>query len=321
MRGNEHKLGFVLAFGAMLFGGTYSPLAKALSPYLSPIPLLLLSESLTALFIVATLGLLRLVNSIASMRGRELFFAVVVGVLNSGLAPYLWFKGLTMTTAVNASLLYGSDVLFTLAFSAILLSERINRLQGIGAFIVLVGVGIVNLAPNLTGGGGGIAAHVGDLYVLAGIAVFSLGAVLFKKYLSHTSAEVSLFVRNIAGMVAVLTVSGFVGSTLTTEIANFPADKIVLLLGFVFFARYLHLTFFYEALNRLPASELGLIENAMPLSGVLFSVLLLHEQVFMYQLLGAILIVFGLFLEQTSSDTWRRTRQAMKAEELMQMER
>ena len=53
---NQYRLGMVLGFGALLWNGTYNALAKGLTPFLSPVTLLLLSETLTALFIILTFG-------------------------------------------------------------------------------------------------------------------------------------------------------------------------------------------------------------------------------------------------------------------------
>src|SRR6185295_8473813 len=82
--------------------------------------------------------------------------------------------------------------------------------------------------------------------------------------------------------------------------------KVLLLLAFTFFSRYLNLTFFYEALDRLPATTLSLIEIANPLSGVLFAFLILGETIHSYHVLGAIFIIFGLMIEQTSAQSLRR---------------
>ena len=43
---SQRRLGLVLAFGALVWSGTYNALAKGLTPYLSPMTLLLLSALL-----------------------------------------------------------------------------------------------------------------------------------------------------------------------------------------------------------------------------------------------------------------------------------
>ncbi len=295
-RASAQRLGMTLAFGALIFGGSYGALAKGLTEYLSPISLLLVSEGLTALFLVFTLGLLPLCKALRKLKRSHVLWAATVGLLNSALAPFLWFTGLKYTTAVNASILTGADILFMLLFGWILLRERINRWQGLGAVIVLGGILVLN------GTGPTIALKPGDALILTGVGVFALGAILFKLKLSKISAEVAIFIRSLTGMLSILAVSIFVSHPFLVEIATFPREQVILLLAFAFFSRYLHLTFFYEALDRLPAVRLGLIENAMPLSGVIFAVVLLGESLSTNQVLGAVLIIFGLVLEQMAKD-------------------
>src|SRR3989344_1750919 len=57
---SQYRLGLVLAFGSLLWGGTFNALAKGLTPFLSPMTLLVLSEALTALFIIITFGVVSL---------------------------------------------------------------------------------------------------------------------------------------------------------------------------------------------------------------------------------------------------------------------
>ncbi len=304
LRSSKKKLGVTLAFGALIFGGTYGALAKGLTEYLSPISLLLASETLTALFVLITLGIIPIFKAVSKMDLPTFLMAALVGVLNSAIAPWLWFAGLSHTTAINASILSATDILFMLLLGSLMLSERISRMQGLGAFIVLAGALIIAIASN----GQSIAIHVGDGLIFAATGVFSLGAVLFKKHLTHISPEVALIIRNLTGMFCVLAISLFLHHPFFAEIAAFPLRKVLLLIAFAFFARYIHLTFYYESIDRIPATTLSLILNAQPLAGVLFAMLILGESVHTYHILGAIFIIFGLILEQSSTDMWARLR-------------
>ena len=64
---SQYRLGIILAFGALLWNGTYNALAKGLTPFLSPVSLLILSEALTAAFIVVTFGIVPLLKELRKM--------------------------------------------------------------------------------------------------------------------------------------------------------------------------------------------------------------------------------------------------------------
>lgn len=300
----EYRLGIILAFGSLLWSGTYNALAKGLTPFLSPTTLLLLSEALTALFIVMTFGVFPLFKEFSKLDGKSIRYAIIVGLLSSGLAPLLWFTGLSQTSAINASMFSSADILCVLLLGGIVLHEKVSRMQVLGAGIVLLGVIVVNVSAT----DASLSVHIGDLLVFAGALISGAGSVLFKKYLSHVMPELAILIRNIAGMIAVAFLSLFLEHSVVAEVQAFPLSKVLLLVAFTFFSRYLTLTFFYEALDRLPATTMSLIQIGSPLTGLIFAYLILGEQVHSYQMLGGIFIVFGLMMEQMSEQTFSKMR-------------
>ncbi len=295
----QKRLGLVLAFGTLVWSGTYNALAKGLMPFLSPVTLLLLSEALTAAFIILTFGLVPLLKKMVKMDNASIRMAIIVGLLNSAVAPLLWFTGLSYTTAVNATMLSSAEMVWVLILSHYVLSESLNRMQVTGMLTIMIGVVIVNISAMSEGAN----VHTGDILILLGSITSGTGAVLFKKYLSHVMPELAIVIRNIAGIVAVGFVSLIVTHSVSAEVAAFPLQKVLLLLAFTFFSRYLNLLFFYEALDRLSATTFSLIQIASPFTGVLFAFLILGEHIHSYHILGGIFIIFGLMLEQTSQQS------------------
>lgn len=296
---NQYRLGLVLGFGALLWNGTYNALAKGLTPFLSPMSLLILSEALTAAFIVMTFGLVPLLKELRTLDAQSIRMSMVVGLFNSVAAPLLWFTGLAHTSAINASILSAADIIAILIVSAMLLRENVTRMQMLGAGVVVTGIVMINVAAP----GTAIGVHIGDLFILAGTSVFGIGSVIFKKYLSHMMPELSILIRNITGIVVVSVLSVFVQQSFVHEVAAFPLEQVLPLMAFAFFSRYLNLTFFYEALDRIPVTILSLIQDASPLTGLFFAALLLGEQIHSYQLLGGIVIMLGLLIEQLSKQS------------------
>ena len=88
-----------------------------------------------------------LIRQIARLSQKQLLVGLLVGVLNSGIAPFLWFTGLKYTTAVNAQCCRRRSF-FVLMYGKLFLRESLNRMQVIGAGIALCGVGIMVLGGN-----------------------------------------------------------------------------------------------------------------------------------------------------------------------------
>lgn len=293
---DQRSIGLLYAFAALLCAGTYSALAKGLTPYLSPVSLLVISEALTAAFVVFSFGAVPMLRAMAKLNLKTAGICMLTGLLNSAIAPLLWFWGLTMTTAVNAAILTPTELVCTLLVGKWLLGERINRAQAMGAATVIVGIVAMNTSFS-----GGFTINPGDVLIVAAAQVFAFGALLFKKYLTHIQPEIAIAIRNISGIVFVLVGYSFVGSGSAIQgIESFPTRLLLTLFAFVFFSRYLTLAFFYKALDRLPATTVALINIGTPLAGIAFSALLLGETVQTQQLFGGMFIVLGLFMEQQS---------------------
>lgn len=301
---SQYRLGIILAFGALLWNGTYNALAKGLTPFLSPVSLLILSEALTAAFIVVTFGVVPLLKELRKMDAKSIRMSIIVGLFNSALAPLLFFIGLARTSAINASLLSSADIIVILIAGKYFLSEKVSRMQMIGGAIVFVGILVINIA----GSGVALSVHMGDLLIFLGAIISGSGSVLFKKYLSHVMPELAILIRNIAGIVAVAILGVFIQTSLRSEVAAFPLQQVLLLLAFTFFSRYLNLTFYYESLDRLPASTLSLIQIGSPIAGIFFAAMILGEQIQSHQILGCTFIIFGLMLEQMSVQSITRIR-------------
>lgn len=293
---HERRLGIILAFSTLLFSGSYNSLAKGLTPFLSPVSLLIISEILTALFILVTFGVVPLFKKFLELNSRSILIAILVGLISSVVAPLLFFSGLAQTSAMNASLLSATEMLCVVALGRIILGERLSRAQVIGGCTILFGVLFINVAPS----NASFTVHRGDVLITLGGMTWATGTILFKKYLSHIMPELILVIRNITGIVVASFIATLISHPLVAEVSAFPVDKILLLLAFTFFSRYLSLTCFYEALERLPATTLSLIDIALPVSGLTFAYLILGEHLESYQFAGAAFIVCGLLIEQVS---------------------
>ncbi len=302
---NAHKLGLTLAFVSLLSNGSFNALAKGLTPYLSPLSLLLISEVLTACFVILTFGLVPLIKEFMRLNAKTIFICLGIGLLNSALAPLLWFKGLSLTTAVNASILAPAGLITSLLMGKWLLKEHVSRPQLLGALTIVAGIVVVNFT-----GINSVSVNRGDMMIFFAAQIFSLGTVLFKKYLTHMMPELTIVLRNFGGIAVVFLASVFLQDAFViSEVAAFPVRLVLMLLAFVFFARYLNLACFYEALDRLPATTVELIDIASPLSGMVFAVAILGETIGMAHVIGGLFIILGLLIEQTSAESIRNLKQ------------
>ena len=84
-------------------------------------------------------------NGVFKLAGSGLFIAV--GYIT-------FFSGLKIIGSVRASVLLNAEPVFTIALAALLLGERLSYTQGIGAALVIIGIGLISYQPGAVTGSG-----------------------------------------------------------------------------------------------------------------------------------------------------------------------
>lgn len=81
--------------------------------------------------------------------GKELIYILFLGVVNTGLAFYLYFSAIQALSAQSASLLSYIEPVSAVLISALLLGEKLLPLQILGAILIIGGAMLGELKLNL----------------------------------------------------------------------------------------------------------------------------------------------------------------------------
>ena len=172
---------------ALIYAGTYS-LAKDMMPgYILP-------QAVVVWRIVGAALVFALLKRWAAPHerieaGADTWRAIACGILGIGLNQFAFFKGLALTTPINAALLQTMTPIVVVLASAALLGEKITPLRILGVALGAAGAAslILNRPP---------ASHsaadplLGNLYLLFNATVFGLYVVLvgplMRKYHAFT---------------------------------------------------------------------------------------------------------------------------------------
>lgn len=172
---NSRKIAFLLAFLATIIYGVSFTVAKEVMPkYIQPFGFIFLRVSgATILFWIA--GLFLRSERIESKDLIRIGFAAVFGMAVNQLS---FFKGLDMTTPINASVIMVTTPILVLTFSTFLLNERatLKKLAGIfiglfGAVILIVFGKEMGVAEN---------APLGNFFVFVNAALYALYLIIVK---------------------------------------------------------------------------------------------------------------------------------------------
>lgn len=172
---NSRKIAFLLAFLATIIYGVSFTIAKEVMPkYILPFGFILLRVTgATVLFWIA--GLLIRSEKVESKDFIRIGFAAVFGMAVNQLS---FFKGLDMTTPINASVIMVTTPILVLTFSTFLLNEKATTKKLAGIFIGLFGAVIlivfgkeIGVAEN---------APLGNFFVFVNASLYALYLIIVK---------------------------------------------------------------------------------------------------------------------------------------------
>ena len=225
----------------------------------------------------------------------RLILSAVFGV---GINMMMFFKGLSFTTPINASIIMVSNPIIVLLIAAIVLKEKITRRKLIG--IIIGAVGAISLIAygkevSLTGEN----VKLGNLMVLANAASYALYLVIVKplmqKYHPITIAKWVFFF----GFFIVLPF----GYTEFMEISwtTMPTDMLLRVGYVILFTSVLAYLLNIYALKTISASTVSFYIYLQPLIATGASIYLGRETIMMHEILSAVTIFIGVYLINTKS--------------------
>jgi drug/metabolite transporter (DMT)-like permease len=286
-------LGWAALMGMILSSSTYYSLAKELTVVLTPLALVLFSEALTAIFVLLSFGLFPAIKSLSGLSKAELLSLLVVGVLSSIVAPALLFAGLSMTSAVNATLFGNTEMLFLLLLSVLFMGERLRLSHSFS--LLFIGAGVLCIA--LRGFTESVVLRPGDMLILLSSLIWAGSGLLFRKFLHDVPVSTVVLTR---AVIAVWGISlSFLFSPAGAVIAqaqSLTPDLLVTLLAFAFLSRFLTVFCFYQSLDRLPVSTVSVFNNFAVIGSIAFAFWYLGEPLQTHQAVGAALILTGTIL-------------------------
>jgi len=219
--------------------------------------------------------------------GNLFLLILSAGILGAGIAPYLFFRGLFLTTASNAALLSNGEALFTTMLALIFFGERLNRVQMISAIVVLLGLITVTTDVKAISFLQGLE---GNILVLTATFCWGIDNNISRIIGQRMNPTVFTRYKNIVGSFFLVT------ALVLTDRPSFPSnDSLLYIIMIGIFAVGLSTAFLMNALSRLGAIRAVMIFSTASFFGLAFAAIILNEQITYIQILGAAVMFLGLY--------------------------
>jgi drug/metabolite transporter (DMT)-like permease len=276
---NRLLYGYATAFlSAALFGSISSVAKPILSSQIQIPPLILASTTylIAGIFMFfITLGVEKNKKKDVVKKG-DYAILLLIGLIGAGIAPFLYFEGLKRTTASDASVLGGGEMLFTVILALLFFKEKLTKVGYFGMSITLVGITLISLSftsfSNIQNNYNffNYSFNFGDILIIFSMLLWGLDnniSKIISKRISNTSKIV--FIKSLTGGIILLLVSFLLGYKVNFDITQIP---YLLILGIGAFG--LSLFFFLESLRIIGTLKVIVI---------------------LIQIIASVFIIFGLY--------------------------
>ena len=236
---------------------------------------------------------------------KDCWELAMLGLIGITIYQTLFMASVKYATATNASLMLAISPVFTAIFAWLAGQERLGPKGRLGSALSLVGVVFVLLfGTNKLAVGWDVLR--GDLIAILASSVWGLYPVLAKRMLSKYSALKTMTYSSLFGTIFLLLVGSNGVLALTWSEIPFAAwGSMVYSIALV---TVFGLVVWYHAINRIGANRVMAHMYAVPAVAVITAAIILREQVYLMQGVGAVVIFLGISMIQTDKRSVLQTK-------------
>lgn len=227
-------------------------------------------------------------------RNEWLYFALL-GFIGVTFHQWLQANGLVTAQATTTAWIVATTPVFIALLGWLVLKEKFGWMRVAGIALAALGVLLIVSNGNLGALFTGKVGTIGDLLILISAPNWAIYTVLSRRELGrHPAALMMFYVMLLGWLFTNIWIFGF-GPGLS-EIAHITIKgwSAILVLGI--FGSGLAYIAYYDALQVLPASQLGVFLNIEPLVTTLLAASLLSEPIIWIVLVGGAIIIAGIYL-------------------------
>jgi len=283
-------LALLAASAATLIYGVNYTIAKDVMPtYVKPYGFIVL-RVFGALILFWILGLFVKSEKIAKKDFIAVFFAALFG---AALNMLTFFKGLSLTTPINASVIMVIGPIIVFILSVLFLKEKLILHRVVGVILGLLGALVLIVygkssslnAPNI---------YLGNIYVLLNAIFYAVYLVIIKTLIDKYNPINLIKWVYLIGMLIVIPF-GY-QEVLAIEWSTMPLYIIYELLFVVVFTTFFAYLFNVLAMTKLKPTTVAAFIYLQPVVATIFALLLESDELNTIKLISSAIIFVGVYL-------------------------
>ncbi|KQL44975.1 transporter [Brevibacillus choshinensis] len=235
---------------------------------------------------------------------------ILMGVTGVALFNLFMFWALERTDATNVGLLSTLNPVSIAIFSFLLVKEKIRPLQILAMLISFGGV-LVVLSKGDLGHLANLHFNVGDLWMLAAVAMWGIYSVCARWAMQSVTPLMSTLYSGVFGVALMLP---FNLTTFTVQNTNWSFWVSLFYVGVL--ATVVSMVMWNVGVQRVGATSAGMFLNFNPVFTAILAFFLLGERMTTIQLLGSVIVIVGCYLFSRLKNVSLRGKSSIKQAEI-----
>lgn len=223
---------------------------------------------------------------------RELWSLLAIGVIGNGLYQLFFVHGVARTRAGNAALIVGAAPAFIALVARARGMERVKRMTLVGIALSVLGVALVIVGSARPQSGQ--TTLFGSILVFFGVLSWTLYTILLQPYTKRIDVITLSAITMVGGAVPLLLAS--MPAIIRTNWASVGLGGWVALFYSSIISMGVAYIFWYRGLRILGPTRTAVYSNLQPIIALLVAWAFLGENPTMFQGVGAVTIIAGVFL-------------------------
>ncbi|MFC1653281.1 DMT family transporter [Patescibacteria group bacterium] len=291
----KRKIAYLAAVGNALIWGAALPLVKPSLSHITPYQFLFLRFLVAAplLFPFLIKGILKQKRLVKALPKIVLIEVLSMTVL------FIIYLGLEKTSALQASFFLNTKPIFTTLAGILILKEVEERNELIGLIFSVIGTALVISTPLFFGKqlADSEFSLFGNGLIFSALLLDVIRLIYVNKIYDKQDKLNVVSISTLIGLIYFALVSSLTGDFPSLSVLQIPSVLIpVLYMGTL--GTIVAFTLQYVAYTQIETSEASLFSYLQPLVYIPLSVIWLKETLLPTQLIGIIIIAFGVFIAE-----------------------
>lgn len=224
------------------------------------------------------------------LQRTDWFYLIAIALFGAAIGPLLFLYGLNLSTAVNASLLLNTEVLFTILIAFLFLKERADKKDYLA--MILLFIAAIIITTNLNFSQLDLTEKLlGNLLIVGGTLFWALDNSISKKLsIENDVIKVASYKSLIGGSIVLL----------IALILKIPFNITWVMAPYILFVGFfsigLSLILFLTALRKIGSMKTVVIFSTASLFGAISAYIILKEPITLIQAIAGIIMIFAVYL-------------------------